>query len=378
MLGGLLLDNDAVDRVGDVIADADFYSDAHRLIYRHIVALAPTASRPTWSRCPRRWPRRRSSTTSAGSRISARWSAERADRRQHPALRADRPRSLDPAPARRDRRRHRRHRLQPAGPQREGGARPGRGESAAHRRAGRARRAAVRADRHAAGRRRRPHRDAVQPRRSVRRHRRADRLRRSRPDDLGTPARRSRRRRRPAEHGKDGARAQHRRARRARRRTAGRRVLDGNGRVAARAAPDRLGGPPRPAQAAHGPPRGRGLGEAHGRARPAQRGADPDRRDAGAERDRGPLARAPAHEELRQARPRHRRLPAAHAGDDHGREPRDRDLRDLARDEVACEGAQGAGDGAVAAQPLARAAAEQAAGDVGPARDRARSSRTPT
>jgi replicative DNA helicase len=39
VLGGLLLENDAVDRVGDVLADADFYSDAHRLIYRAIVGL---------------------------------------------------------------------------------------------------------------------------------------------------------------------------------------------------------------------------------------------------------------------------------------------------------------------------------------------------
>ena len=40
VLGGLLLDNDAVDRVGDVIADADFYSEAHRHVYHTIVALA--------------------------------------------------------------------------------------------------------------------------------------------------------------------------------------------------------------------------------------------------------------------------------------------------------------------------------------------------
>src|SRR5512144_13844 len=39
VLGGLLLDNDAADRVGDVIADADFYSEAHRLIYHQIVRL---------------------------------------------------------------------------------------------------------------------------------------------------------------------------------------------------------------------------------------------------------------------------------------------------------------------------------------------------
>ena len=53
-----------------------------------------------------------------------------------------------------------------------------------------------------------------------------------------------------------------------------------------------------------------------------------------------------------------------------GREPRHRDLRDLAVAKVPREGTQGAGDGAVAAEPLARAAAEQASGDVGPARVR--------
>jgi replicative DNA helicase len=39
VLGGLLLDNDASDRIGDFIADADFYSDAHRLIYACIMRL---------------------------------------------------------------------------------------------------------------------------------------------------------------------------------------------------------------------------------------------------------------------------------------------------------------------------------------------------
>jgi replicative DNA helicase len=40
ILGGLLLDNDAADRIGDLIGEDDFYSDAHRVIYRHVVALA--------------------------------------------------------------------------------------------------------------------------------------------------------------------------------------------------------------------------------------------------------------------------------------------------------------------------------------------------
>jgi replicative DNA helicase len=39
VLGALMLDNDAADRVGDVVSDADFYSDAHRLIYRSITQL---------------------------------------------------------------------------------------------------------------------------------------------------------------------------------------------------------------------------------------------------------------------------------------------------------------------------------------------------
>ena len=40
ILGGLLLDNEAADRVGDVIGEDDFYSEAHRLIFRHVNQLA--------------------------------------------------------------------------------------------------------------------------------------------------------------------------------------------------------------------------------------------------------------------------------------------------------------------------------------------------
>jgi len=39
VLGGLMLDNDAADRIGDVVSAEDFYSDAHRVIYRNIVQL---------------------------------------------------------------------------------------------------------------------------------------------------------------------------------------------------------------------------------------------------------------------------------------------------------------------------------------------------
>ena len=39
VLGGLMLDNEAADRIGDVVAAGDFYSDAHRVIHRQIVQL---------------------------------------------------------------------------------------------------------------------------------------------------------------------------------------------------------------------------------------------------------------------------------------------------------------------------------------------------
>jgi replicative DNA helicase len=39
VLGGLLLENDAADKVGDVVASADFYSEAHRILYAHITDL---------------------------------------------------------------------------------------------------------------------------------------------------------------------------------------------------------------------------------------------------------------------------------------------------------------------------------------------------
>ena len=152
VLGGLLLDNDSADKVGDVLADADFYSEAHRLIYQHVAA--PHRRR----QAGRRRHGLRVARVDAEARLHRRprlprrAGRQRADRGEHPPLRADRPRPLDPAPAGRDRRRHRRRRLQSAGAQREGSARPGRGQGAAHRRAGRARRAAGGDDRHAARR----------------------------------------------------------------------------------------------------------------------------------------------------------------------------------------------------------------------------------
>ena len=39
VLGGLLLDNEAADRIGDVVSAPDFYSDAHRIIFDHVARL---------------------------------------------------------------------------------------------------------------------------------------------------------------------------------------------------------------------------------------------------------------------------------------------------------------------------------------------------
>ncbi|MDR0247511.1 MAG: replicative DNA helicase [Burkholderiales bacterium] len=39
VLGGLLIDNEAMDRIGDVLSRDDFYADAHRLIFDHIQRL---------------------------------------------------------------------------------------------------------------------------------------------------------------------------------------------------------------------------------------------------------------------------------------------------------------------------------------------------
>src|SRR5919197_4720428 len=45
LLGALLIDNQAFDRVADLVAGEDFYRDDHRRIWRHISKLVE-ASRP--------------------------------------------------------------------------------------------------------------------------------------------------------------------------------------------------------------------------------------------------------------------------------------------------------------------------------------------
>ncbi|MBC7711583.1 MAG: replicative DNA helicase, partial [Rhizobacter sp.] len=40
VLGALIIDNNAIDKVADLLRGDDFYNEAHRLIYEHINRLA--------------------------------------------------------------------------------------------------------------------------------------------------------------------------------------------------------------------------------------------------------------------------------------------------------------------------------------------------
>ena len=71
LLGALLLDNQAFDRVADLVTADDFYRDDHRRIWRHISRLIEQTARPTWSRCSSRSRRARTRTRPAARPTSA-------------------------------------------------------------------------------------------------------------------------------------------------------------------------------------------------------------------------------------------------------------------------------------------------------------------
>lgn len=48
LLGGLMLDNTAWDRIADQVNAADFYRDDHRRIFRHIALLIEAGRPATW------------------------------------------------------------------------------------------------------------------------------------------------------------------------------------------------------------------------------------------------------------------------------------------------------------------------------------------
>jgi replicative DNA helicase len=108
VLGGLLLDNVAFDKIADLISEGDFYRDEHRRIYRQISQTARTRQA---GRCGDR--RRKPRSGRRGQRhrrpgLSRRTGGEHAVGGEYPALRRDRSRTSDPAATgdggRRDRR----------------------------------------------------------------------------------------------------------------------------------------------------------------------------------------------------------------------------------------------------------------------------------
>src|SRR5690606_21520900 len=108
---------------------------------------------------------------------------------------------------------------------------------------------------------------------------------------------------------------------------------------------------PQPAAAAHGTAARRRLappddGDREDAGCPALH-----RRDTRPEPARAAVARPAAGAAVLEARPGDRGLPAAHELDVQRREPRHRDLRDLAQPEGAREGTQLPRDRALAAQP---------------------------
>ena len=276
--------------------------------------------------------RRRSSTTSAASRISARWCRTCRPRRTSGTTRTSSASARSCASSRPRPARSPTPRYNPLGRSAKAVLDEAEAKVLHIAEQGCARCAAIPGDRHAARGRRRAHRDALQPRRSVRRHRRADGLLRSRPDDLRPAAGRPRRRRGPAEHGQDRAGAQHRRARRARTRLPV--VVFSMEMGASQLAMRMIGsvGGSTSTSCAPGGWRAEDWDKLSAALGPPERGADPDRRDAGAQCDRGALARATADEAVRQARARDRRLPAADAGvDARARIARPRSRRSRAR-----------------------------------------------
>ena len=143
VLGGLLLDNEAVDRSATWSAPSDFYSDAHRIIYRHIVqliadgkpadvvtvaeALASTQKLDYVGGLAYLGALAQNMPTAANIRHYAKIVRERSILRQLASTATEIAESA----------------FNPLGRSAQDGARRGRGEGAAHRRAGRARRAGL-------------------------------------------------------------------------------------------------------------------------------------------------------------------------------------------------------------------------------------------
>lgn len=73
VIGGLLLDPRAWDIIGDLITEADFHTEAHRLIFRSIGLMLARAFRLMSSRLPKPWSRLATASALVASLILAIW-----------------------------------------------------------------------------------------------------------------------------------------------------------------------------------------------------------------------------------------------------------------------------------------------------------------
>ncbi len=296
LIGGLLLDNSAWDRIADLVTENDFYRDDHRRIFRH-VEQADRAGEAGGCRHGVRIDREeRRSGAGRRTRLPRRDRQQHAFGRQHPPLCGDRARASGPAKARQRRATEiASTALNPLGKDAktlldeaeskifeiaEAGARstPGLRRRSSHCSA-----KWSTAFKNSTTATTRPTSPVV-----------PTGFHRSRRHDLGPAAGRPDHRRRPPVDGQDRVRAQHRRARGGGHAPTGGDLQPGDAGLATGDALIGFAWPARPAAHAHRPPQRRRMGAHDRRAGQAARGADPHRRERRHQRRRPAGARAAA------------------------------------------------------------------------------------
>jgi replicative DNA helicase len=265
LIGGLLIDNAAWDRIGDVVRETDFYRDDHRRIFRHIgklIQMGRPADVVTVYESIEQSNEvdqtgglgylgeiANATPSAANIRRYAEIVRERAILRQLVTV-GDEIAGNALNPAGRDVKQLLDDAEQAHFPDR---------------RSGQPQQQRLRRHPAPARRSRRTHGNPAGARQPVGHHRRGHRVRRSRPHDFGSAGRRHDRRRRAPVDGQDRVRAEHRRACRRRTATAGGDLQPGNVGAATRHALSVIRRPHRPEQAAHRPPDRRRVGPHDGR-----------------------------------------------------------------------------------------------------------------
>ena len=100
VVGGLMLENTAWDRIADLISDSDFYRADHRLIYRHISRLIEHNKPADVVTVAESLDSTKELATVGGIRLPECARQQHPVCRQHPPLCGNRARALDPASAR--------------------------------------------------------------------------------------------------------------------------------------------------------------------------------------------------------------------------------------------------------------------------------------